>query len=167
MNDDNNFEDDPALAAAMGFSSFGQQPTTKKRKDRSDLDAVVYQGPESDASASKSDKTQGHVRRGGYGRKGMKLAYGSTASAAAGPRGATSGNAEGSFDGADARKKKDNSGRGYIEKELQQMTRDDLDALRMGIRNKQGDKIYFLPSFVEDPWTKLLNNNGEGQAMKR
>jgi hypothetical protein len=31
----------------------------------------------------------------------------------------------------------------------------ELDALRGGVRNEQGDFAYFLPSFVEDPWEKL------------
>ncbi|KAM0714236.1 hypothetical protein Q7P37_010023 [Cladosporium fusiforme] len=30
-----------------------------------------------------------------------------------------------------------------------------LQALRYGIANKRGDKAYFLPSFLEDPWEKL------------
>ncbi|KAK7533052.1 uncharacterized protein J3D65DRAFT_68111 [Phyllosticta citribraziliensis] len=31
----------------------------------------------------------------------------------------------------------------------------DLQALRNGIRDKNGDIAYFLPSFIEDPWTRL------------
>jgi hypothetical protein len=29
-------------------------------------------------------------------------------------------------------------------------------ALRRGIRNERGDMAYFLPSFLEDPWAKLV-----------
>jgi hypothetical protein len=31
-----------------------------------------------------------------------------------------------------------------------------LQALRRGIRNERGDIAYFLPSFLEDPWEKLM-----------
>jgi hypothetical protein len=36
----------------------------------------------------------------------------------------------------------------------------ELNALRQGVRNNQGDLAYFLPSFVEDPWAKLEKNRG-------
>lgn len=35
------------------------------------------------------------------------------------------------------------------------ITRAELNALRHGVRNENGDTAYFLPSFVEDPWEKL------------
>lgn len=34
------------------------------------------------------------------------------------------------------------------------LSREELAALRRGVRNAQGDLAYFLPSFVEDPWAK-------------
>lgn len=34
------------------------------------------------------------------------------------------------------------------------LSREELAALRRGVRNAQGDLAYFLPSFVEDPWGK-------------
>lgn len=30
-----------------------------------------------------------------------------------------------------------------------------LEALRHGVRNENGDMVYFLPSFIEDPWKHL------------
>lgn len=39
------------------------------------------------------------------------------------------------------------------------VSRADLNALRFGIKNAEGDKAYFLPSFVEDPWEKLLSQH--------
>ena len=30
-----------------------------------------------------------------------------------------------------------------------------LDALRHGVKNENGDMVYFLPSFLEDPWKDL------------
>jgi hypothetical protein len=35
------------------------------------------------------------------------------------------------------------------------VSKSELDALRRGVRNERGDLVYFLPSFVEDPWEKL------------
>lgn len=32
------------------------------------------------------------------------------------------------------------------------ISRAELNALRFGVRNENGDAAYFLPSFVEDPW---------------
>lgn len=31
----------------------------------------------------------------------------------------------------------------------------DLQALRYGVKNERGDTVFFLPSFIEDPWTYL------------
>ena len=35
------------------------------------------------------------------------------------------------------------------------ITHAELNALRFGVRNENGDTAYFLPSFVEDPWANL------------
>jgi hypothetical protein len=40
-----------------------------------------------------------------------------------------------------------------------QIPEDELNALRFGVRNEQGDMAYFLPSFVEDPWAKIKHRN--------
>ncbi|KAJ8114410.1 hypothetical protein OPT61_g3701 [Boeremia exigua] len=37
----------------------------------------------------------------------------------------------------------------------------ELTALRFGVANTDGDTAYFLPSFVEDPWEKLLSSRTE------
>ena len=36
------------------------------------------------------------------------------------------------------------------------VSRSELNALRFGVKIANGDTAYFLPSFVEDPWEKLL-----------
>jgi hypothetical protein len=33
-----------------------------------------------------------------------------------------------------------------------------MNALRQGVKNEHGDLAYFLPSFVEDPWERLQKN---------
>lgn len=38
------------------------------------------------------------------------------------------------------------------------VTKAALNELRRGVRNEHGDMVYFLPSFVEDPWEKLRKN---------
>lgn len=35
------------------------------------------------------------------------------------------------------------------------ITRGELNALKFGVKNANGDIAYFLPSFVEDPWASL------------
>jgi hypothetical protein len=37
----------------------------------------------------------------------------------------------------------------------QPISRAEVNALRFGIKNENGDTAYFLPSFVEDPWANL------------
>ncbi|KAH7081599.1 hypothetical protein BKA63DRAFT_530590 [Paraphoma chrysanthemicola] len=39
------------------------------------------------------------------------------------------------------------------------ISRAELNALKFGVKNDNGDTAYFLPSFVEDPWEKL--NSGK------
>lgn len=38
------------------------------------------------------------------------------------------------------------------------ITRSELNALKQGLKNERGDVIFFLPSFVEDPWERLEQN---------
>jgi hypothetical protein len=35
----------------------------------------------------------------------------------------------------------------------------ELNALRFGVRDDQGDMAYFLPNFVEDPWENIKRGN--------
>lgn len=35
------------------------------------------------------------------------------------------------------------------------ISREELNALRSGVKDERGDTAYFLPSFVEDPWERL------------
>lgn len=36
----------------------------------------------------------------------------------------------------------------------------DQRSLRQGVRNERGDMVFFLPSFIEDPWRALRNGDG-------
>jgi hypothetical protein len=39
------------------------------------------------------------------------------------------------------------------------ISRAELNALKFGVKTETGDTAYFLPSFVEDPWERLLASN--------
>ncbi|KAF2853896.1 hypothetical protein T440DRAFT_292962 [Plenodomus tracheiphilus IPT5] len=39
------------------------------------------------------------------------------------------------------------------------ITRGELNALKFGVKDENGDVAYFLPSFVEDPWASLKKTN--------
>ncbi|KAH9869652.1 hypothetical protein IAQ61_006862 [Plenodomus lingam] len=39
------------------------------------------------------------------------------------------------------------------------ITRNELNALKFGVQDENGDTAYFLPNFVEDPWASLKSNN--------
>lgn len=38
------------------------------------------------------------------------------------------------------------------------ITKSELNALKQGVKNERGDVMFFLPSFVEDPWERLERN---------
>lgn len=38
------------------------------------------------------------------------------------------------------------------------VSRAELNALRFGVKDENGDTAYFLPSFVENPWERLITN---------
>jgi len=130
MADNEDFHIDPAVAAAMGFSGFGAQPGGKKRKFDTD-DAFV--DPDVKATSARTyDK--------GKGANNVPL----------GARVLTKSSGGG---GADA-----DNGSTMQQTDLgnrQGRARVDLQALRQGVKNRRGDMVYFLPSFIEDPWKGL------------
>nr|OQO28044.1 hypothetical protein B0A51_02845 [Rachicladosporium sp. CCFEE 5018] len=113
---------DPALAAQMGFSSFGGAP--KKRKfDANDAVTDVDAAVKSQAS-SKPKAT---------GSNSQPLGQIADRTSAKSPAASTSAEAKGTT----------------------APTEPSLQALRQGVRNERGDMVYFLPSFLEDPWAGL------------
>jgi len=120
-------EIDPAIAAAMGFSGFGQ--TGKKRKYNGN-DAFVdnQQMPGStNTKAAATGSNQVEVAE-------RTVKHANTQSAHSGDNA-----------GADA------SATPAAQPE-QGGEKSRLELLRHGIRNEQGDTAYFLSSFIEDPW---------------
>jgi hypothetical protein len=140
------FDIDPAIAAAMGFSGFGAQASKKRKFDSNDgfVDPNI-----STASTQKQQPPTGK------GANAVKLGDRTVAKTAAHPPGGTeqgsalsaqnvaggnAGSASGVSAGATGQGTKGAS----------------LEALRNGVRNENGDMVYFLPSFIEDPWKDLV-----------
>ncbi|TKA50816.1 hypothetical protein B0A49_11402 [Cryomyces minteri] len=229
MSDTEAIDIDPALAAAMGFSGFGAQPSAKKRKFKHD-DAVVDGVPPKPAKSGVGKKGTGanvmelgvreRRKQGSDGggpavvrdvaaqADGEGAELGSTGSAApeaagtaqlAGPgvAAAPTGKAKATApptgmahflaqahsqtpsaaptrssteqhhtvlpahpslpskpapvasDDVPAADRSSRTSYGAL-------SRQELDALRRGVRNARGDVAFFMPSFVEDPWAGLL-----------
>ncbi|GAB1739703.1 hypothetical protein NU219Hw_g4645t1 [Hortaea werneckii] len=132
MADQDDFDIDPAIAEAMGFSGFGTQPGGKKRKfDGGDafVDPTIKKQTEAPASSGLAGAAKGANNT----PLGQRSALGgvenvASASEAHANQGAGAGDISG---------------------------RPDLQALRYGVKNDKGDTAYFLPSFIEDPWKGL------------
>merc|ERR1711939_688472 len=132
MADQDDFEIDPAIAEAMGFSGFGTQPSGKKRKfDGGDafVDPTIKKQTEAPTSSilAASGKGANNTPSGQRSAPSGVENAPSTSEAHA-IQGAVGGDASG---------------------------RPDLQTLRHGIKNDRGDMAYFLPSFIEDPWKGL------------
>ncbi|KAI9661263.1 MAG: hypothetical protein M1821_009590 [Bathelium mastoideum] len=161
MAEEDNFDVDPALAAAMGFSSFGQQPATKKRKHNPHLDAVVDAEPAPVARPSGANATKLGVPVGGATAKqgkAPKREYDTIASTPAGDSEtallpASSAPTTSSSDSDFFVWRRPD---GSVGKVLEQMTAQELEALRRGVKNEHGVTVCFLPSFIDpDPWVDL------------
>ncbi|TKA23129.1 hypothetical protein B0A50_07159 [Salinomyces thailandicus] len=129
---DDEFAIDPAIAEAMGFSGFGMQASGKnKRKFDHDafVDPSVQQAATSTAASSNVASLSKAGGTGGQGAAGLP----SRSIESAGIR---KSRAQGtSADGAGTRASQ-GSGQGG--------------------KNERGDPVYFLPSFIEDPWKGLV-----------
>lgn len=132
MTDQDDFEIDPAIAEAMGFSGFGTQPGGKKRKFDGG-DAFVDPTIKKQTEAQSSSDLAGNVKGANITPLGQKSALSGVenvapTSEAHANQGPVGGQASG---------------------------RQDLQSLRYGVKNERGDTAYFLPSFIEDPWKGL------------
>lgn len=148
---DDDFEIDPEIAAAMGFTSFG----SKRRKHHAPR--------EDDAATDNTSKAPAST-----GANNMPLGTRSTTSdnqeergvadtdehqergiAGTGAGQAAVGQEPGEVvDAGGAQGKGDQWTPGFP-------SREELAALRRGVRNARGDMVVFMPSFVGDPWEGL------------
>ena len=125
---DEDFDMDPAIAEAMGFSGFGAQP--KKRKFN-DNDAFVDPN-------LKPEQVKG-ANNVPLGVRSSKPATGND------------------VQGDDAEIRATDPGPAVTSSKVAVRSSGPptLEALKHGVRNEQGDMAYFLPSFIEDPWKGL------------
>lgn len=137
MAENTEMEMDPAIAAAMGFSGFGTQPG-KKRKFNDD----AFVDPEA-ANGSKTVQSEGIANGPNNLPLGEKTGHEGKTSATA------SSQSEGAA-GETAQPAASTSGTG------DDPAQPSLEALSQGVRNGRGDLVYFMPSFVEDPWKDLV-----------
>ncbi len=215
--DGDDFEIDPALAASLGFSSFGTQFNTKRRKyNHNDAvtDAPVVAskplgrsknigkganatrlgmrdtGPPGDGAEDGALKDI-RVARVKSGLAGENLIDGRNSTSSAeitpdksagnkeqntyavapqpihleGPNGTTvSRNVEispglGAFTKATAQTPSRTVQASLTDAHSQGQPRD-LNAFRNGVRLANGDMVYYLPSFIEDPWAHLPQSHG-------
>lgn len=131
MADKGDFAIDPSIAAAMGFSGFGTQ-AGKKRK----FNADSFIDPD--------------ITRQGAGNPTQPSAKGAN-SAPLGARKPPAAAAGSATDTAAVRSSTA-SATAHAPAGAAQPT---LEALGRGIRNDRGDMVFFLPSFIEDPWKGL------------
>lgn len=145
--DEDDFAPDPALAAALGFSAFGTQPNAKRRKYNTN-DAVVGIDPVNGANSLPLG-----IRPPKQNVEGAPLA----ATVAAEKQ----DNAAEAADGANVKPAQPMQTVPSFSQNWDVKTQgsrsfshSELAALREGVRLPGGTVTYFLPSFIEDPWTK-------------
>lgn len=167
-------EEDIDIAAAMGFSSFGG---TKKRKfDHAN-------SPKAATGASGANSTQLGVRtkkiassesneHGDTGADPVDQANDAQGNGSKKSHGPGSGLASflargqtlsetplGTDNAPDMSVSGDQSNTEMVSFGGPPISRAELNALRNGVQNENGDTAYFQPSFVEDPWVKLKNSS--------
>jgi len=140
-------EEDIDIAAAMGFGSFGG---TKKRKYDHTTSPQAADGASGanttqlGARTRKSESTQNEVQ-------GDSEAQKSEHCVAAEP----SAHSTDVFSAPRDRSRDDAAALETVSFGGPPITRGELNALKFGVRNPNGDMAYFLPNFVEDPWARL------------
>lgn len=162
------FEENDEMAAMMGFSSFGG---TKKRK----FDRANSPKANDEYSASGANSTELGVRTKVSNNEQQSSEGSGTTSSLHQPskplppasglasflaRGQTlpekppkaAHNQQEPLDEADASASQTVSFGGPS------ISRAELNALKFGVKDENGDAAYFLPSFIEDPWEKLLSS---------
>ncbi|KAF2402291.1 hypothetical protein EJ06DRAFT_332104 [Trichodelitschia bisporula] len=167
---------DPEMSAAMGFSSFGQQLGANKRKRIGQGSSPGKESPSRGRDETEPKNRRLHPTPTGSNitpigdvteRRNRRPEPGSVTEhplpfhhvppqndvksghdVERQPRISKLDNALHELDGVEPLPS------GPEGKTLDQLTRDDLQALRRGVPDARGDLAYFMPSFVEDPWTK-------------
>lgn len=120
---------DPEIVASMGFTSFGAPPNQKKRK---------YNHNAPDAVVNVSSGANATVVVGARPRLSAEIEQTSM------PEGST----------VETPTNVDSMWKRIEGKKMEELGSDELKALRQGIKNENGDSVYFKLSFLEDPWAE-------------
>lgn len=136
MEENDGFDIDPAIAASMGFSSFGHQG--KKRKYDAD-DAFV--DPAASLSLEQGKSNAPDPAHRGLSKDSEPQNVAPATNAVEVPVTSTAPRAGEPASGYAAPS-------GYVSKYT-------LEELRLGVKNDKGDLVYFQPCFIENPWTKF------------
>lgn len=126
MDTDEDFDIDPAIAAAMGFGGFGAQKSQQRKFNANDGFVDPNLGKASAAHRTGPNNMPLRDRK----EKSAKVVSEDVPPAAAQQAPA------GAYD-------------------PQTQDSPSLEALRFGVRNTRGDMVYFSMSFLEDPWAGL------------
>lgn len=188
MDSDDDTGIDPEIVAAMGFTGFGAQPA-KRRKYNHGTDAVVEGQEEHQTvpSGSGANNTALGVRMRGVGaeaveqkstaasteenaEKGKSRNKGKSKQNA--PRGLADYVAWGNTISVPVPAAPEKESVATIAAPTEKagwatwapgaLSADELHALRRGVKNTRGDTMYFLPSFIEDPWAELKAGTAGG-----
>ncbi|GAB7360782.1 hypothetical protein MBLNU230_g0769t1 [Neophaeotheca triangularis] len=152
MDQDDDFAVDPAIAEAMGFTSFGAQSGTKRKYNKDD----GYVDPE----AKKRLQAQGKgANATPLGVREKHASAGDVAPAeveSAGSFGAGAASLPPRPEVQAEEVAAPTEGRAFATQGGVGETGDPcLQAFRKGVGNERGDMVYFQPSFIEDPWKGL------------
>lgn len=152
--DEDDFAVDPALAASLGFSSFGTQPSAKKRK---------YTHHDAFVDTSATAQLDGASKEAGKGANALPLGRRKNlipAPSVSAPHDETMP----VLRGAPLVTELSTVTPGLplnitnsVEENARPIPSADvgIEAYRHGVRQANGDVAYFLPSFLEDPWEEL------------
>lgn len=167
MDGNDDIEIDPAMAAQMGFSSFGMQNNTKKRKYGHN-DAVV----DAPAAPSKQSTTGANTTQLGIRDKSNVAAVDAASPAPAQPGDHHSAASPQTLSqgGAGLRPEADKPSAlltKILEKDLDDLEQQDLHALAKGLPNDSGDAVYFKPSFLMDPWATLRPGTAQSSLVSK
>jgi hypothetical protein len=184
---DDDFEVDPELQAAMGFSSFGTQPNAKKRKYNHDDAVVSIDDPRGKSSGANTIEL-GIRKQRDDSNPGASPSLGSSnttstvrdstiqhpAGASAGlshfisqaqslpPKPMPPGSNQNHQTSVSLTSKPTSFPGGIPKQFFDKLDWKELEALRKGVKDENGDIAYFLPSFIEDPWAKLEREQASG-----
>lgn len=137
-------EIDPAIAEAMGFTSFGSK--RRKHAARADDAFIDDSGNQISASTGANDIPLGTRAVAASEMKEKIQEHGNSKDNTASTTRAEGGQEEQATGEGEAQT--DNWTPGFP-------TPQELAALRRGIKNARGDMVVFLPSFIQDPWKSL------------